>query len=180
MKKLLLLLLALAVILALVACGETNETETQNAFLPDVEENKGFVEDSTPKDPFAGYTFEYLESPEGRVLQLLYHTYRAESDWSEANNDFEVKSVTNQRIKIYTPEEIAENRELFDGHELCSGDIPFEATVDLEIYDSVEDLNKFTAGTGEIDGHTIKDKYQCGILRAVEDGYELDLVGTSF
>lgn len=192
MKKLLFLLLALSLVLALTACGEEAKPEIEPEVAP-VEEivdtpidetEGGLIEDGAVEyeDPFAGYTSDFLQSKEGTVFQTLYHHYKANSEWIEEENDFAVKNVTNPRIKIYSQEEIDANPDMFASHNLNEGDIPFEATVDLEVSDKLsgDELFVFTAGTGEIDGHTIKDKYQCGILRSYEGTYVLDLVGTSF
>ena len=39
---------------------------------------------------------------------------------------------------------------------------------------------QFTAGTGEIDGQWIRNKYNVGIARSGENGYTLDAFGTAF
>lgn len=185
MKRISLTIIALILVIGLVACGNKEPEQKPNSdVITNIFENESTDintgEEKEFEDPFAGYTSDYLESEEGMIFQTLYHHYRASSDWVEADNDFEIKKVTNPRIKIYTPEEIQANEELFKDHNIKEGDIAFEATVDLEISENATDLMKFTAGTGEIDGHTIKDKYECGFMRKVEDGYELELVGTSF
>ena len=55
-----------------------------------------------------------------------------------------------------------------------------EMNVELKIVDGYEDMMQFTAGTGEVDGQWIRNKFNVGIARSGEDGYTLDAFGTAF
>lgn len=91
-----------------------------------------------------------------------------------------IEEVAPTQIKVYTEEEIAAN-EALQTYELNEGDIVFEATYDLKIAEGVEDLNQFTAATGEIDGQWVRNKYNLGIARDNGDGtYTLDAFGTGW
>lgn len=90
-----------------------------------------------------------------------------------------VEEVVPKNIKIYTEEEIASDESLKD-YKLNEGDIVFEAEYELKIVDGYKDIMQFTAGTGEIDGQWIRNKYNVGIARSGENGYTLDAFGTAF
>ena len=91
-----------------------------------------------------------------------------------------VEEVAPTEIKVYTADEIAAN-EALASYELGENDIVFEANYDMKIAEGVEDLNQFTAATGEIDGQWIRNKYNLGILRDNGDGtYSVDAFGTGW
>ena len=110
---------------------------------------------------------------EGMVALVL------EQYFNEAFPDM-IEEVVPVEIKVYTEEEIAAN-EALQTYELNEGDIVFEANYDLKIAEGVEDLNQFTAATGEIDGQWVRNKYNLGIARDNGDGtYTLDAFGTGW
>ena len=91
-----------------------------------------------------------------------------------------VEEVAPTQIKVYTADEIAAN-EALQTYDLKDGDIVFEANYDLKIADGVDDLNQFTAATGEIDGQWIRNKFNLGIARDNGDGtYTIDAFGTGW
>ncbi|MBQ6535222.1 MAG: hypothetical protein IJI40_00365 [Firmicutes bacterium] len=91
-----------------------------------------------------------------------------------------VEEVAPTEIKVYTADEIAAN-EALQTYELNEGDIVFEATYDMKIAEGVEDLNQFTAATGEIDGQWIRNKSNLGIVKDNGDGtYTIDAFGTGW
>ena len=68
-------------------------------------------------------------------------------------------------IKVYTADEIAAN----------------DVFKDYDIAEGVEDLNQFTAATGEIDGQWVRNKFNLGIARDNGDGtYTIDAFGTGW
>ena len=91
-----------------------------------------------------------------------------------------VEEVAPTEIKVYTADEIAAN-EALQTYELNEGDVVFEATYDMKIAEGVEDLNQFTAATGEIDGQWVRNKFNLGIARDNGDGtYTIDAFGTGW
>lgn len=91
-----------------------------------------------------------------------------------------VEEVSPTEIKVYTADEIAAN-EALQTYELNEGDVVFEATYDMKIAEGVEDLNQFTAATGEIDGQWIRNKSNLGIVKDNGDGtYTIDAFGTGW
>lgn len=91
-----------------------------------------------------------------------------------------VEEVAPTEIKVYTADEIAAN-EALQTYELNEGDVVFEATYDMKIAEGVEDLNQFTAATGEIDGQWIRNKSNLGIVKGNGDGtYTIDAFGTGW
>lgn len=90
-----------------------------------------------------------------------------------------VEEVVPVNIKVYTEEEIASDESLKD-YTINEGDIVFDAEYELKIVDGYEDMMQFTAGTGEVDGQWIRNKFNVGIARNGEDGYTLDAFGTAF
>ncbi|MBQ1343022.1 MAG: hypothetical protein IIY40_02540 [Firmicutes bacterium] len=91
-----------------------------------------------------------------------------------------VEEVAPTEIKVYTADEIAAN-EALQTYELNEGDVVFEATYDMKIAEGVEDLNQFTAATGEIDGQWIRNKSNLGIVKDNGDGtYTIDAFGTGW
>ncbi|MBQ3286871.1 MAG: hypothetical protein IJH45_02820 [Firmicutes bacterium] len=83
-------------------------------------------------------------------------------------------------IKVYTADEIAAN-DVFKDYDIAEGDLVFEATYDMKIAEGVEDLNQFTAATGEIDGQWVRNKFNLGIARDNGDGtYTIDAFGTGW
>ena len=91
-----------------------------------------------------------------------------------------VEEVAPTEIKVYTADEIAAN-EALQTYELNEGDVVFEATYDMKIAEGVEDLNQFTAATGEIDGQWIRNKFNLGIVKDNGDGtYTIDAFGTGW
>ena len=144
MKKVLLVLLALAMVFALAACGQ----------------------DAAPADDAAA-------SPEEVVTQALDQYFKA------AFPDM-VEEVAPTEIKVYTADEIAAN-EALQSFEINEGDVVFEANYDLKIAEGVEDLDQFTAATGEIDGQWIRNKFNLGIVKDNGDGtYTIDAFGTGW
>ena len=112
-------------------------------------------------------------SPEDVVTQALDQYLKA------AFPDM-VEEVAPTEIKVYTADEIAAN-EALQSFEINDGDIVFEANYDLKIAEGVEDLNQFTAGTGEIDGQWIRNKFNLGIVKDNGDGtYTIDAFGTGW
>ncbi len=87
-----------------------------------------------------------------------------------------VEAVKPTVVKVYTAEEIAANEALKD-YDIKEGDIVFEVTYDLKVYDGVEDLTPFTGASGEIDGLWVRNKANVGIVR--ENG-SIDAFGTGW
>ena len=91
-----------------------------------------------------------------------------------------VEEVAPTEIKVYTADEIAAN-EALASYEIGENDVVFEATYDMKIAEGVEDLNQFTAATGEIDGQWIRNKSNLGIVKDNGDGtYTIDAFGTGW
>ena len=85
-----------------------------------------------------------------------------------------------REIKIYTPEEIAENEVMFYECHFEDTDIVFSATYDLKAPDG-KDILPLLPANGEEDGQWVRNKYICGYLSLVSEGvYELASVGTAF
>lgn len=97
------------------------------------------------------------------------------------NFDGEVEEVKFNSVKVYTKEEI-EKDEMLKELELKDKDVAFEIDYELRIKEGTEDLMKYTAATGEIEGQWIKEKYNCGVARydSEKAEYSLSDFGTSF
>ncbi|MBR2705566.1 MAG: hypothetical protein IKG14_02670 [Clostridia bacterium] len=96
-------------------------------------------------------------------------------------NESSIEEVNFDEVKIYTKEEI-ENNELLKDYDLKPEDIVFEVNYSLKLLDGYNgDIMQFTAGTGEIDGQWVKNKYNCGIVRYNADNdYTITDFGTGF
>ena len=170
MKKILLGILAVLVIFALVACGEKPADVVSGEEITPAP-----VE--TPVEPApveeSGEQVGVGNTDEGMVVLAL------ESYIKEAYSG-EVEEVIPTNIKVYTQEEIEAN-EAIKAHDIKEGDIVFEAQYELLIKEGVEDLMKFTAANGEIDGQKIINKSNIGIARNMgEAGYSIDAFGTGW
>ena len=177
MKKLLLGILAVITTVSLVACGQQETTtitpgqrlpETTPVVMQAPEEELGEEPEVEVEEQVGiGNTDEGMV-----VLALEKHLKDAFSG--------EIEEVNPTNIKVYTEEEIADSEALKD-YTLNEGDIVFEADYELKIAEGVEDMNKFTAATGEIDGQWIRNKHNVGIARNNgEAGYSIDAFGTAF
>ena len=170
MKKLLLLALAIVAVFSLAACKEKKQEEAAPVeSAPVVEEEAPVVEEEAPVEEEqvgVGNTDESMV-----VLAL-------EQYFNEAFSG-EVEEINFVNVKVYSEEEIEAN-EALKSHELKEGDIPFEVDYELKIKEGVEDLMKYTAATGTIDGQWIKDKSNLGIARNTEEGYKIDAFGTGW
>ena len=191
MKKLLLGILAVATVFSLDACG-SKEIDQPEA-TPNVETNAQVEETASNEE---GALFEGEEvgeenteateatveesgeqvgvgnTDEGMVALVL------EQHFKNAYPDA-IEEVVPNSIKVYTQEEIDAN-EAIKEHDIKEGDIVFEANYDLKIKEGAEDLNQFTAATGEIDGQWVRNKSNLGIARTGENGYTLDAFGTGW
>ncbi len=184
MKKFVIGILAVVSVFSLAACGkkevngptpapvETNtQTTTTEQTAPETtpEEQAEVTEETTET------TEEQVgvgNTDEGMVVLVLEQHFKD-------NFPGVVEEVVPTNIKVYTQEEIDANEAIKD-HQINEGDIVFEASYDLRIAEGVEDLNQFTAATGEIDGQWIRNKYNLGIARTGENGYTLDAFGTGW
>ena len=91
-----------------------------------------------------------------------------------------VQELKFNKVNIYS-EEQKKSDELIKSLNVGENDIVFEVEYELKIKEGYKDIMMFTAGTGEIDGQWVKEKYNCGVLRMQEDGtYKLTDFGTGF
>ncbi len=182
MKKLFLGALALITAFSLVACGEKEEQKEAN------KPEESVVEVTPAK--------EVEEQPQVQEQEQQSTTEKEEEQVGVGNTDESmvalaleklfkdeygdmVEEVVPTSIKVYTQDEI-DNDESIKSHGINEGDIVFDVYYELLIKEGVEDMNQFTAGTGEIDGQWIRNKSNVGILRTGENGYTLDAFGTGF
>lgn len=167
MKKLLFLLLAVVLVFSLVAC--------QKEEVKPVEEP---VQEPVAEEPVQEPIEEINEEMIGvgntdeSMVYLVLESYLKD-------NDPDIEEVIPVTIKVLTSGEIAE---LPSDLNIKEGDIPFEAEYTLKIKDTVsgDDLMRYTAATGEIDGQYIRNKANLGICRASGDGYVMDAFGTGW
>ncbi len=177
MKKLLLLAMAIMVIFALAACGEEETKPVENPVeeVTPVEDVTP-VEEVTPEEPVIEEEEEVgVGNTDISVLYLALEQYFQE-------NDPDVEEFILKTARIYTQEEVEEN-EAIKEHNLQEGDFAFEVDYELKIRDDVPsgELMKYTAATGDIDGHRITDKHNLGIARNNGDaGYSIDAFGTGW
>ena len=112
-------------------------------------------------------------TPEQQVEKLLLEEFT--NNYGDNMEKCEFKE-----IKIYTAEEIAENKEIFSDYNFEDTDIVFAATYDLKAPDG-KDPTPLTPANGEEDGQWVRNKYICGYLSRVSEGeYELASCGTAF
>lgn len=178
MKKVLFGILAVVTTISLVACGEKKEENpTPSNVVPTqvevVENNNTPVEEEPAIEPESEEQVGVGNTDEGMVVLAL------EQYLTLAYPD-SIEEINFVNVRAYTPEEIEADENL-KSHNLKEGDIPFEVEYELKIAENVEDLNQFTAATGEIDGRWIRNKYNVGIARNNgEAGYSIDAFGTGF
>ena len=172
MKKVLLLALAVVTTMSLVACGEKEE-EKEPVENP-TSEVAVISNEPAPSTDVSSEVEEQVGvgNTDESMVALVLEQYLKEGNP-------EIDEVVPSDIRIYTEEEIANNAALKE-HNLNSGDIVFDAHYELKISEDAEDLMKYTAATGEIDGQWIRNKFNCGILRSSENGYTMDAFGTGF
>ena len=93
----------------------------------------------------------------------------------------EVEEVKIVSSKVYSAEEIESMQELKDLN-LKTGDLAFEVSYELKIKEGTEDMMKYTAASGEIEGQWIKEKSNVGVARydSEKDEYTLSDFGTAF
>ena len=94
----------------------------------------------------------------------------------------DIEEVKFNDIKILPKSEI-ESNEVFNDYNLGENDFVFEAGYELKIKDGVsyDEMMRYTAATGEIDGQWIKEKYNCGVIRVSENGnYSITNFGTGY
>ena len=85
-----------------------------------------------------------------------------------------------REIKIFTAEEIAENKEMFQDCHFEETDIVFSASYDLKAPDG-KDVAPLLPANGEEDGQWVREKYVCGYLSLDANGeYKLESWGTAF
>ncbi len=174
MKKLLLGILAVIVVFSLVACGEkpVEPVVSGEEITPAPAETT--TEEVTPAPvEESGEQVGVGNTDEGMVVLAL------ENYMKESYGD-EVEEFIPTNVKVYTAEEI-EADEAIKAHDIKEGDIVFDVQYELVIKEGVEDMMKFTAANGEIDGQKIINKSNIGIARNMgEAGYSIDAFGTGW
>ena len=112
-------------------------------------------------------------TPEQQVEKLLLEEFE-----KMYGDDMELCEF--REIKIFTAEEIAENKEMFQDCHFEETDIVFSASYDLKAPDG-KDIAPLLPANGEEDGQWVRDKYVCGYLSLVsEEAYKLADWGTAF
>ena len=175
MKKFLLLVAAVSVVFGLVACGEKDVKPTTSGETTPAPVAEKSGEDTPVVTPVeeSGEQVGVGNTDEGMVVLAL------ERYFQETYGD-EVEEFIPTNIKVYSPEEVEAN-EAIKAHDIKEGDIPFEVEYELLIKEGVEDMMKFTASTGEVDGQKIINKSNLGIARNNgEAGYSIDAFGTGW
>ena len=181
MKKLLLGALAIVTAFSLVACGEKQEEKkVEEQPVSQVTENEVTSGDAVAPSTEINETESEAEpqigvgnTDEGMVVLAL------EQELRKAFGEDVIEEVVPTSIKIYTPEEISGD-ELFKNYTIGEGDIVFSADYELKIKEGYEDMNRFTAGTGEVDGQWIRNKSNVGIVRTANGELKIDAFGTGF
>ena len=177
MKKILLVLSIIAVLTVLTACKNEKTEEPVNQPNTVVETSgEPAVEPNTDNsgEEIAVQPTGVGNTDESMIVLVL-------EDYFLNTFSGDVEEINVQNVHVYSPDEIAESKELFEKYNLQEGDIAFDATYELKIYDG-KDVNPFTAGTGEPDGQWVRNKSNVGIARSGENGYTLDVTtfGTAF
>ncbi len=105
----------------------------------------------------------------------------AVTDYLKKGNEPDIEDVIFDNVKVYSKAEI-ESDELLSDLGTSEKDIIFEIDYRLKISEDCEDMMQYTAGTGEIDGQWVKNKYNCGIATydSAEDKYMITNFGTGF
>ena len=168
MKKILFSILAVVTVLSLAAC-KTKEEQKEPVSTPSETTSSSSSNDTTkPAEEMEPGTTD--ESIVSFVLE----------DYLKAAFPDAIEEVIPTYIKVFTKEEIAAEEGLAT-YTINEGDIVFSADYELKIKEGYEDLNSFTAGTGEIDGNYIRNKSNVGIVRNHgEEGYSIDAFGTGW
>ena len=112
-------------------------------------------------------------TPEQQVEKLLLAQFV--EDYGENLETCEFRN-----IKIFTAEEMAENKDMFQDCHFEETDIVFSASYDLKAPDG-KDVMPLLPANGVEDGQWVRDKYVCGYLRLDANGeYKLESWGTAF
>ena len=164
MKKLIIAIISIISAFALVACiNKTEKTEV----IPIVDTPSKSEETSNVKE-----TEEKESTDEEKVALALEKHYKLL--FPE-----EVEQLNPIDIKIYTPEEIASD-EVLSQYTYNSGDIMFDASYEIKLFDGVDDMMKYTSESGKMDGQWIRNKHNVGILKYRFGSYMLDEFRTEF
>ena len=161
MKRIICMMLALMMVLALTACGSKQDEEPAGS-APASEEEAAVVTEKKMSTEDAEYQIEV-------AMQYLLE---------EAYGD----KVVDARIyveKVYTAEE-EQNDELLKSLQLGPDEYAFEVKYELLPAEGVDPI-EFTAATGEVDEESgwVVEKYNVGVLRP-NDGGEPPYIITDF
>ena len=173
MKKLLLLVLTVALVFTLAACGGSAKEEGGEA-------EQEAAETEVPKSEQQGTA--------GSSIPLKDNQEEAEKQIKAAMQDL-IKEAYGDKVddskiyveKIYTAEEEEEN-EALKSYDLGPDEVAFEVRYDLHAAEGADPI-ELTAATGEYDEATgwVKEKYNLGVLRKNDDGtYEITDFGTGW
>ena len=160
MKKLLSILMALAMVCALAACGSTSD---------------GQQEESAPAEATEIAAKNMSPEETERQIQVAMQ-YLLEEAYGDKVNDARVYVE-----KIYTVEDEQAN-DILKSYELGPDEVAFEVRYELHPAEGT-DVNELMAATGEYDEESgwVIEKYNLGVLRPTDDGsYTITDFGTGW
>jgi len=182
MKKLLLVVLAIAVLFCLAACGEKKEAPATSGEEVVVSGNAVEEVVNVPKEEQIGTAGSNMPLKDN--LERAKHEIEIAMGYLlEKAYSGDVVDARYKDIKVYTAEEEQANEVLKD-YNLGSDEVAFEISYELKPREGV-DPRQFTAGTGDYDEESgwVVEKYNVGILRPIDGGeqkFEITNFGTGF
>ena len=171
MKKLILGFLVVLTAFSLVACNKNGNNRQQDNSSTSEQQNIDNNSEQQTSDSSQGQ-LETIKENTRLVNSALEETYK------KTHPDI-IEEIVITGIRIYLPEEIASD-ETFNDYTINKGDIVFDVDYDLRVVEGYDNMNEFTAGTGEVDGQWIRNKHNVGIVRESGDSLKIDAFGTSF
>ena len=157
MKRFMLGILAVLAVTSLVACGNKQEEnqvpETNNEIVETQPQEEVEIVD-VPKSEQTGTAGSSipLKDNEEEVKRLIEIAMR---DYYINNYGSEVEDMRIDVEKIYSTEEEQQN-ETLKSYNLGPNEVAFEVRYDLKPEEDLENVMKFTAGTGTYDEETIE------------------------
>ena len=162
MKNFLYIIFLFVAVSSLVACDKLDNTQT----APNIANNNSTEIDNNEKALIGNTKEEIIAISLDQYYKSIY--------------GYIVEEVVPINIKIYANDELS-NNEIFKYYDINEDDIVFEANYKLKIVDGFNNMEMFTAETGNIDGQWIINKHNVGIVRKNnESGYFVDVLGISF
>lgn len=152
----------------------TNSTSNNNS----ENENKSGENTTATKQSETGTAGSRLSYADNDKQKKIDVKAAVEKKLKETYGD-DLEEITINNIKLYNAEKVNSIQTLADRN-LEENEVVFEVRYDLKFKDNI-DINQYLAGNGEREGNSIKNKFNCGIVKVNGDNdFEMELWGTGF